>query len=503
MTPRIGDLALFDRAGVQTTEEGLEFLGNVLQSATEYSVVATGRDGSILLWNEGARRLYGYAPEEALGQSTLMLHTPEDISAGLPEQMAAGALADGEWAGQIERVRKDGSRFTAGVAITPRSGSGDQPTGFVLVSHDITERLRLARELERAQAYTRSVVESTPDAMVIIDSGGLIQLANAETEKLFGYDRTELIGRPVEILIPEHFPRTQTMSPASDVRGRRRDGGEFPVEINLSPFDAADEPLATASIRDVSDRVRVEQDLLHANIRLEAAGLAKNRFLASMSHELRTPLNAILGFTGTLLMGLPGELNTEQAKQLRIVQSSGRHLLSLINDLLDLARIESGKLELHLEPIDLPDLLEEVAVTLRPTAREKGLELNVAPSDVPAITSDRRALHQILINLTNNAIKFTDAGSVTLALSQLLKDGQPLTGLAVVDTGRGIRTSDQERLFAAFEQIGGSSAHPYEGTGLGLYICQMLAPLLGARITFESEFGVGSTFTLEVQDSAA
>ena len=259
------------------------------------------------------------------------------------------------------------------------------------------------------------------------------------------------------------------------VARERRDGNEFPVEINLSPFDAADEPLAPASIRDVSDRVRVEQDLL----------------------------NAILGFTGTLLMGLPGELNTEQEKQLRIVQSSGRHLLSLINDLLDLARIESGKLELHLEPIDLPDLLEEVAVTLRPTAREKGLELNVAPSDVPAITSDRRALHQILINLTNNAIKFTDAGSVTLALSQLLKDGQPLTGLAVVDTGRGIRTSDQERLFAAFEQIGGSSAHPYEGTGLGLYICQMLAPLLGARITFESEFGVGSTFTLEVQDSAA
>ena len=510
---RSDDLALSDPARVRAADAGVEFLLNVLDSATEYSVIATDREGAIVLWSEGARRLYGYAPDDVMGRNETLLHTPEDHSAGLLQRMMDGALSDGNWAGSVERVRKDGSRFSAGVVITPRRDADDQPTGFVLVSRDVTEQVRISRNLERAQAHTRSLIESAPDAMVIVNAAGTIQLANAVTEKLFGYDREELIGCPVEILIPERFrgqhpghraeffasPRSRAMGAGREITGRREDGSEFPIEVSLSPFESEEEQLATASIRDVTDRNAAEQALLDANVRLEAASDAKNRFLASMSHELRTPLNAILGFTGTLLMGLPGELNAEQQKQLRIVQSSGRHLLSLINDLLDLARIEAGKLELKLEAVDCAELLEEVAVTLRPMAAEKGLALEVAPSDVAAITTDRRALHQILINLTNNALKFTDAGSVRLLLSHELVDGAPVTRLSVVDTGRGIKLADQATLFAAFERIGGATAQPYEGTGLGLYICHMLAPLLGAAITFESEFGVGSTFTLEVR----
>jgi signal transduction histidine kinase len=221
-----------------------------------------------------------------------------------------------------------------------------------------------------------------------------------------------------------------------------------------------------------------------------------------MSHELRTPLNAILGFTGTLLMGLPGPLNDEQTKQLRTVQASGRHLLSLINDLLDLARIEAGKLELKIEPIVCRELVEEVIGGLRPLADEKQLELGVvAPADPLQVHSDRRALSQILINLTNNAIKFTDQGTVHLEVSQHHDGGPLVTRFAVSDTGCGIKASDQERLFAAFEQIGSSTARPYEGTGLGLYICRTLAALIGASITFESEFGEGSIFTLELPES--
>lgn len=200
-----------------------------------------------------------------------------------------------------------------------------------------------------------------------------------------------------------------------------------------------------------------------------------------------------------MLMGLPGPLNEDQTKQLRAVRHGGRHLLSLINDLLDLARIESGKVEMHPEAFDCHALLDEVAVGLRPLAEEKGLDLEVAPV-LAAIElfCDRRAVSQILINLTNNAIKFTDHGGVRLELSQHIDRERSLTRFAVVDTGAGIAPEDQTRLFTAFDQIASTDARPIEGTGLGLHISQTLAGLIDGSITFESATGDGSTFALEV-----
>ena len=250
-----------------------------------------------------------------------------------------------------------------------------------------------------------------------------------------------------------------------------------------------------AAIRDVTEARHVQRELRVANLRLEKASRAKDRFLASMSHELRTPLNAILGFTGTLLMELPGPLNDEQDKQLRIVQTSGRHLLSLINDLLDLARIESGKLEISPVEIDCRELLGEVALGLRPLANAKRIAIKIEAAPDVVVVSDRRALSQILINLTNNAIKFTEQGCVRLVLEQDHDPEGVRTRFTVIDTGIGIKPEDQETLFTAFEQIGGPAAHEYEGTGLGLHICQTLAPLLGGTISFRSEFGEGSAFT--------
>jgi len=277
-----------------------------------------------------------------------------------------------------------------------------------------------------------------------------------------------------------------------------RDGKQTVVSYNATTFYDRNRTLqgVFAAARDVTDRKRFEQTMQEKNVELENANLAKDRFLASMSHELRTPLNAIIGFTGTLMMRLPGALNAEQEKQLGTIQTSARHLLSLINDLLDLAKIESGKVELRLEPVVCRGVLEEVAAALRPAALGKLLSLDVTlPGADLVLQTDRRALNQILINLTNNAIKFTEKGGIRLDVKTRGDDGGSATEIRVADTGIGIRDEDQKRLFEAFSQLE-SGTRRHEGTGLGLHLSQKLAGLLGGHITFASEHGKGSTFTL-------
>jgi len=277
------------------------------------------------------------------------------------------------------------------------------------------------------------------------------------------------------------------------------DGHEFPLEISLSPLETEDGMLVTSAIRDITERKCFEQTLLEKNAELERARLIKDRFLATMSHELRTPLNAILGFSGTLLMGLPGPLNEEQTKQLQTVQSSGKHLLSLINDLLDLAKVESGEVTLNLEPVVCQIVVEEVHTTLRPLAETKGLQFRIkVPDHEVVLNTDRRALSQILINLTNNAIKFTEQGEVRIELEHQKHDREPVVSISVHDAGVGIRAQDHAKLFQAFAQIDDGQRRRYEGTGLGLHLSQRLAELLGGQISFESEFGKGSTFTLSL-----
>jgi signal transduction histidine kinase len=240
------------------------------------------------------------------------------------------------------------------------------------------------------------------------------------------------------------------------------------------------------------------QDLLLAKAAAEQASAAKSIFLSSMSHELRTPLNAIIGFTGTLLMKLPGPLNADQEKQLSTVQLSAKHLLVLINDLLDLAKIEAGKVELSPEPTPCRPLLEDVMAPLRPLAERKGLELLMAaPAEEIVIRTDRRALAQIVLNLLNNAIKFTERGRVRLGIERRVLDGRSMVEFSVQDTGVGIRPEDQAKLFTAFTQVDAATRHQ-EGTGLGLYLSQNLAVLLGGTIICRSEYGKGSTFTLQL-----
>jgi PAS domain S-box-containing protein len=478
-----------------------------LVMSSDDAIIGNQLDGTIVSWNPGAERLYGYGADEVIGWPITLLAPPAsaDELAGLMARIARGERVEHC---ESMRLHKDGCLLEVSITIWPILGTDGSVNGASTIARDISERKR-ALENDRF----RALLEAAPDAMVIVDDTGAILLTNAETERMFGYTRAAIVGEPVKMLIPERYhghhpgnrerffgsPRRWAMGAGLSLWGLHQDGTEFPVEISLSPLETEDGLLGTAAIRDITARKQSERELSEANIALESANRAKDRFLASMSHELRTPLNAILGFTGTMLMKLPGPLNADQEHQLLVVRTNGRHLLSLINDLLDLARIESGEIPLTLETIGSERLLGEVVASLQPLADAKHLELSLTvPEAWPEVQSDRRGLRQILINLANNAIKFTDAGRVCLAVGRDRE--RAVTVFSVADTGRGIIASDQARLFAAFQQVGDADRGEDEGTGLGLYICKSLATALGASISFESEFGSGSTFSLELPD---
>jgi signal transduction histidine kinase len=256
--------------------------------------------------------------------------------------------------------------------------------------------------------------------------------------------------------------------------------------------------LAVASLVGITITKLSAEQLEQTNIRLQEMDRLKSVFLASMSHELRTPLNSIIGFTGIILQGMSGEVNEEQRKQLTVVKKNANHLLSLINDILDISRIEAGKVDLSLEEFGLDDVVREVVETVSPTAREKGLELLTEVPEGITLFTDRRRVKQVLVNLGGNAVKFTDQGSVKIAASV---PGDDNLEVRVIDTGIGIKKEDMDKLFEPFQQVDISLTKKHEGTGLGLYLSKRLAALLGGDISAKSEYGRGSefTFTLPLQ----
>lgn len=478
--------------------------GELLESTPD-GMLLVGETGHVLLANSNAERLFGYERDGLQGCPVDRL-VPEGLRpqhvghrTGYFRQPHTRPMAAGS---ELLGRRKSGAEFPVEVSLSPLHTD----EGLVVISavRDVTERVNAARTF-------RELLEAAPDAMVIVDTAGTIVLANSQSDALFGYARAELVGQPVEVLLPERYreqheghrhafaaqPRPRAMGAGLELYARRKDGLEFPVEVSLSPIRTADGPLISAAIRDITEHKAVEQRLQDQNLRLEQASAAKTNFLAGMSHELRTPLNAIIGFTGALLMKLPGPLNAEQEKQLRNVQWAGQHLLTLINDLLDLTRIESGETRIELTDVPAVTVAREAVMQLRAQAQAKGLEVVIdLPDDEIVLHADRRALSQVLMNLLANAVKYTDAGRVRLAVTR----GSGRVHFEVTDTGIGIRDADRERLFKAFSRLDRGN-ETRQGTGLGLYLSARLAALLGGHIEFDSTVGVGSTFTLVLPEN--
>jgi PAS domain S-box-containing protein len=383
--------------------------------------------------------------------------------------------------------------------------------GFLLIRQVAVRQSKYDRALRTSERRYRRLFEQSLDAIYIAMPDGTIVDANPAWLQMFGCSREDLARLKAGDFYVDPGDRPgllRHLSIDGFARGelplKKKDGTPFVCEYRLiATMDEDGGPVIHQGVlRDVTERKRMEEELKEnvgrleqANARLREMDQLKSVFLASMSHELRTPLNSIIGFTGVILMGIAGVINEEQRKQLTMVRTSASHLLDLINDVLDISKIEANKVELAVEEFSLSGLVEEVIAALAPGASQKGLEI---AAEIPAgivVRSDRRRVKQVLVNLIGNAVKFTDQGHVGVSV------GTPANGevhVRVSDTGTGIREEDMRNLFQPFQQVGPSLTKKHEGTGLGLYLTDKLARLLHARIAARSEYGKGSEFTFTI-----
>ena len=468
-----------------------EYYLNIVEEVEDYAIILLDKFGNIKNWNKGAEKIKGYKEEEIIGKNFRLFYTEEDQNSQLPEKLIAQATENGKATNEGRRVRKNGTTFLGSITITALHDKNNNVTGFLKVTRDLTEKF----EKERFSL----VIELAPIAIILVNSEGKITLVNNQTEKLFQYSREELINKEVEILIPQRYkqkhssfratffssPETRPMGEGRELFACRKDGIEFPVEIGLSPIEFTDGNLVLVSIIDITER------------KVQEANQFKSDFLANMSHELRTPLNAILGFSEILIDKKVGDLTARQLDYLNSIHESGNHLLHLINDVLDLSKIESGKIELQLESFSSYRAIEEIIKVLKPIADKKNIHVELKPSSgIDAICLDKNKFKQILYNLLSNAIKFNiPEGQVYIEVSPLENN---YFLLKITDTGVGITQENLSKLFIPFVQLDSGKSGMQEGTGLGLALTKKIVEAQKGEIRLESVLGKGSTFYIKL-----
>jgi PAS domain S-box-containing protein len=479
--------------------------------------------GRFLRWNENFEAVSGYSAREISELVPLDFFRGSDKE--LVKQRIGNVLLHGAASVEAEFISKDGHGTP--YLFTGKRIQFDGMTCVVGVGVDNTERKRARDALVRSELRYRSTLDNILEGCQLIGFDWRYLYLNGAASIHNRRPNSELLGNRMPEMWPgiEATPvfmmlqrcllervalheETEFVFPDGssgwfDVRAQPVPEGVFVLSIDISERKQAEHALR---VLNESLELKVAQrteDLAVARERAESADRLKSAFLATMSHELRTPLNSILGFTGIVLKGMAGPLNAEQEKQLGMVQNSARHLLELINDVLDISKIEAGQLTVHCAPFDLSSSTERVLALVRPLADKKGLALRVvASSSVVTVESDRRRVDQILLNLLNNAVKFTDCGEIALSVEltelELSADrARPcVVRIRVADTGIGMTDSDMVELFQPFRQLNTGLERAHEGTGLGLAICRRLATLLGGTISVESVLGKGSTFTL-------
>jgi PAS domain S-box-containing protein len=468
-----------------------------------------GPDTRVVYTGPSVLPLLGYTPEEIAGTSAFDYLHPDDVQATLARfaemlaQPGVPVLAE-----YRVRHRNGGWRDFEAVAMTFSSASTEE--GVVVNARDITERKRAAEALRRSEERFRAMIENAHDSIVILDGEGTMRYQSPSVQRVLGYTPEELIGRSAfDYVHPDDAPRVAQMlaavirhpgtTGAVDYRFRHRDGGWRLFEAfgrTLLP-DSPEEGVVT-NVRDVTERRRSEDALRQAKADAERANQAKSEFLSRMSHELRTPLNSILGF-GQILAEV--ELGAADRKAVHHILTAGEHLLNLIDEVLDISRIEAGRAHLSLEPVRLDAVVREAVGMVRPIADARGVWVSVDVADAGVfVHADRQRLAQVLLNLLSNAVKYNrPAGQVRIACEAMRgEDGAGRVRLRVEDTGHGIPAGERDQLFVPFARLGAERSG-IEGTGLGLSLSRRLVEAMGGRLELEGSTPAGSTFAVELR----
>jgi len=475
-----------------------------LLDLTHDAIFVRSLEGKILYWNRGAERLYGWTRDDVRGKVTheiLETRFPKPV-----EEILAGVIESGSWEGELAHRCQDGSQVTVSSRWALRRDSAGKPLSILESNRDITHR-------KREEEKFRNLLESAPDAIVIVDSRGRIQLVNAQTERLFGYTRAELSGQRVEMLIPSRYqashvtsreeyvrsPHPRAMGAGLELYGRHKDGNEIPVEVSLSPLQTEEGTLISSAIRDVSSRRRIEEEIrkLNSELRQKVAELsAANRdlesFSYSVSHDLRAPLRHIDGFARILKEEHASQLSEEGIRYLDRVLQAANHMGQLVDDLLNLARI--GRKDMVRQRVRLDELVCEAMADLPPEVSERQIEWRIEP--LAEAECDPGLVKLVLVNLLSNAVKFTkDRQPAVIEVGT--RDTEKGKAFVVRDNGVGFDPKYADKLFGVFQRL--HRQEDFAGTGIGLATVQRIVHRHGGEVWAESAPGQGAAFffTLE------